>query len=369
MDNSKACPQCGALVAKDAAWCGKCGFSGGAPAVTPVPRSEPLGPSVGEPLVGLRHAHGVVAIAQGEVINATHGKNLVTRKEWQKEDRLAAANLRNVLVQSRDRLTFRFDAMDVRGKVVLSIEGCTTKPEIDTFLHDLTAANPNIVVELAHPSYGLADPQHDAASRDAKRAIDFNQDEEKRRKAALGVRPEVKVKIYEKHKDYAHDAPKMTKDGWMPEGQTTDRGGKSLAGTGAKILLTGGLGAITGFSHKDNKITVTWVKQPPGFVPREYMMVPEVPAPRMFPREPYFEATLLAPVRPGEEFSAGWAPPVPTVVVASAPSSPTPQPMVASVSSAVSPGDRLRQLAGLRDDGIISPEEFEAKKAEILRSL
>lgn len=367
MDSSQACPQCGAVVAKDAAWCGKCGFSRLAPAVSAIVQAGSPSPAVTEPLVGLRHAHGVIAIAQGEVINATHGKNLVTRKEWQKEDRVAVATLRNVLVQSHDRLTFRFDAMDVRGKVVLSVEGCTSKPEMDAFFRDLVAADSNIVVGLAHPSYGLPDPQHDAAEREAKRAIDFNRDEEKRRKAALGVRPEVKVKIYEKHKDYAHDAPKMTKDGWMPEGQTTDRGGKSLAGTGAKILLTGGLGAITGFSHKDNKITVTWVKQPPGFAPRDYMVVPEVPAPRMFPPEPYFAATLLAPVRRGEEFSSGWSPPV-APAVAAAPAMRTSAPIEASGSSAESPGDKLRQLAGLRDDGIISAEEFEAKKAEILRS-
>ncbi len=31
-------------------------------------------------------------------------------------------------------------------------------------------------------------------------------------------------------------------------------------------------------------------------------------------------------------------------------------------------GDKLRQLAALRDDGIISAEEFEAKKAELLRA-
>jgi hypothetical protein len=32
-------------------------------------------------------------------------------------------------------------------------------------------------------------------------------------------------------------------------------------------------------------------------------------------------------------------------------------------------GDKLRQLAALRDDGIISSEEFEAKKVELLRAL
>jgi hypothetical protein len=38
------------------------------------------------------------------------------------------------------------------------------------------------------------------------------------------------------------------------------------------------------------------------------------------------------------------------------------------VVSSATAGDKLRQLATLRDDGIISSEEFEAKKAELLRS-
>jgi hypothetical protein len=320
--------------------------------------------------MGLNHAHGMATIEQGEVVNATRGKNLVTRKEWQKEDRIPVAAMRNVLVQSRDRLTFQFNAVDVRGKVVLSIEGCTSKPELDAFFRELVAANSNIVVELAHPSHGLTDLDHEAAEKEAKRAIKFNEEEEKRRKAALGLRPEVKVKTYDNHKDYEHDAKKMAKDGWMPEGQTGARGGASLAGTGAKILLTGGLGAITGFSRKGDKITVTWVKQPPGFVPRDYMIVPEVPAPRVFPHEPYFQAGLLQPVQRGQEFSVGWTPPA-TISDHVTPMTPAP---VASPSNqpAVGPGesvgDKLRQLAALRDDGIISPEEFEAKKAELLRA-
>jgi hypothetical protein len=319
--------------------------------------------------MGLSHAHGIATIEVGEVVNSTRGKNLVTRKEWQKEDRIPVATLRNVLVQSRDRLTFQFDAMDVRGTVVLSIEGCTSKPELDAFFRELVSANSNIIVELAHPSYGLTDLEHETAEKEAKRAIKFNEDEEKRRKAALGLRPELKVKIYDSHKDYEHDAKKMAKDGWMPEGQTSARGGASLVGTGAKLVFTLGLGAVTGLSHKGDKMTVTWVKQPKGFVPKDYLPVPEVPAPRVFPHEPYFDAVLLQPVQRGQEFSVGWTPPA----ISDLPTSGIATPLVAaSDQPAVGPGegvgDKLRQLAGLRDDGIISAEEFEAKKAELLRA-
>jgi hypothetical protein len=45
---------------------------------------------------------------------------------------------------------------------------------------------------------------------------------------------------------------------------------------------------------------------------------------------------------------------------------PSAQPSVRPVASV---GDRLRQLAALKDDGIISAEEFEAKKAQLLREL
>ena len=71
MDSSQTCPQCGAVVAKDAAWCGKCGFSRSAPAGSSIVQAGSPNPAVTEPLAGLRHAHGVIAVAQGEGINAT----------------------------------------------------------------------------------------------------------------------------------------------------------------------------------------------------------------------------------------------------------------------------------------------------------
>jgi hypothetical protein len=56
----------------------------------------------------------------------------------------------------------------------------------------------------------------------------------------------------------------------------------------------------------------------------------------------------------------------PTPVASSPAATPSAKPTVGPVASA---GDRLRQLAALKDDGIISAEEFEAKKAELLRQL
>ncbi len=54
--------------------------------------------------------------------------------------------------------------------------------------------------------------------------------------------------------------------------------------------------------------------------------------------------------------------PAPMTQVLAAPPDP---PAVVQVESV---GDKLRQLAALRDDGIISAEEFEAKKADLLRA-
>jgi hypothetical protein len=46
-----------------------------------------------------------------------------------------------------------------------------------------------------------------------------------------------------------------------------------------------------------------------------------------------------------------------------------PIPQAPPVPAAPSVEDKLRSLAKLRDDGIISPEEFEAKKASLLADL
>jgi hypothetical protein len=331
----------------------------------------------------LSHAHGLLIVDQGDVVNHTVGKNLVTRKDWEKDERIPASQFAGVLVVSRDRREFGLDGRDQSGKGRLHVEGIKSKADLDAFMHDLAAANPSCVIELAHPSYGLADPVHENAVKAAVQATKFNEDERKRREAAAARRPEAKAKTYDHEKDYRKDAPKMARDGWVPEGQTGTRGGVSLGGTAAKFLLTGGLGAITGFSHKGDKISVTWMKPPTPYTPREYAVVPPIPEPRKFSHESYFSAKLVDPVKADEEFSVGSATPMagsapaPVAPAPVAADSVTPVPVVqsasitADTSAAPVPSvpDKLRQLAALRDEGIITAEEFESAKAKLLASL
>ena len=281
----------------------------------------------GESTVGLDHDHGTLTIEAGEVVNREHGKNPLTRKEWDKETRVGCGDVAWVLVKSRDRSVFSFALLDAAGRVRFEVNGCRSKPALDAVLGDLAASSPSASIWLAHPSYGLTDPVHERAKKAQKQALDFNRDEEKRRERALGARPEIKVKRYNNHKDYQKDANKMARDGWMPEQQISDRGKVSLGGTAAKTLMTGGLGLITGMSHKSDKITVTWVKQPKGFIPRDFVEVPDVPAPRVFEPELYFAATLVAPVAAGQEFSVG--PAIKNVEVLDLPASSEPIPLEA----------------------------------------
>jgi hypothetical protein len=238
--------------------------------------------------------------------------------------------------------------------------------------------NSGIGAYVAHPSHGLADPIADQAARAQKQAIEFNQKEQKRREQAAGARPELKVKVYDNHKDFEHDAKKMGKDGWMPQQEVGDKGKVSVTGTIGKTVFTGGLGLITGVSHKSGKLTVTWVKAPRGFVPREFVDVPEVPAPRMFQPEPYFAATLLAQVPPGREFDVPAARPAAEPrtepVALPAANQPVDQAVMspsesANASPAVDIVAKVRQLAILRDEGLITPEEFEAKRAQLIAQI
>jgi hypothetical protein len=300
------------------------------------------------------------------LVKRTTGKNLVTRKEWVKEERAPLSTIAGILVTSRDRRTFHCQIETRAAKSPLVVEGCTDKSELDAFLHDVSRAMPTIPIELAHPSYGLSDPVHESARLAAETANKHNRAEEDRRKKAAGTRPEVKVKTYDNHKDYARDAKKMSNAGWMPQGDSADRGKVSVKGTAGKLILTGGLGAITGFSRKSGKITVTWVKQPPGFIPQEFMEVGEVPPPRRFPHEAYFEAVNLDPVQPGQEF-----PPIteaPSVDEDSLNTTGASE----EASTPVAGGtiaDKIRQLKSLRDENLISEEEFEAKRASLLERL
>jgi hypothetical protein len=315
----------------------------------------------------LVHSRGFLVIDRGALVNHTVGKKLFTRKEWEKDESLAVGEITVVQVVSRDRREFAVVVTGQFGKTQVEVDGIKSKSDLDTFLRELAAANPRTALWLAHPSHGLPDPIHENAVKAAAQAAKYNEDESKRQLAAANLKPKVLVKIYDKHRDYAKDAPRMAVQGWMPQGETSSAG--ALKGS-----------ARTGYKGKEPKITVTWVRQPAPYVPREFAVVPPIPAPRQFPPEPYFAAKLVNPVRPGEEFAAASssqprsASPVPVAPARPALDTPSQGPITQEdrgvpVAPVLSVADRLRQLAALRDEGIITAEEFESTKAQLLTKM
>jgi hypothetical protein len=85
---------------------------------------------------------------------------------------------------------------------------------------------------------------------------------------------------------------------------------------------------------------------------------PRVPSPPIAAAAPSAPAPAAAPPPPAAPVTAVTAPP--------SPAAPTPEPATPPISSAA---EQLRELAKLRDEGILTPEEFEAKKAELLEKM
>ena len=355
----------------DAVYAAAVGAAGGpqlGSASQPAAAVEPIIQLIGE----VQHENGTAGLAPdySALVIRTTGRNALTRREWRKEELKPLSQIVYIFVHSRDRQTFGFDACDQNNKWIAHVMGCTNKAALDTLMREIADHSPQIRIDLAHPSYGLPDPVHEQAKAERDRAVEFNRVEERWRQAAAAG-PQVLVKTYDKAKDYQSDAPRMARQGWAPEGQTAGRGKVSAGGTAGKLILTGGLGAITGFSRKGDKVTVTWVKQPPTHDPRPFLAVPEVPAPRTFPPEPYFTAQLVDPVRPGDEYpptSVGEVPPLaderqPAAELVSPPS-PQPDPVAPNSIAA-----RMHSLSELKDAGLITEEEYATKRAAMLEEL
>jgi hypothetical protein len=73
--------------------------------------------------------------------------------------------------------------------------------------------------------------------------------------------PETRVKTYSSDKQIRKGRAPHGPPGLVPQGQVGSSGRASLTGTAVETGMTGGLGFITGFSRKGEKITVTWVRQ------------------------------------------------------------------------------------------------------------
>ncbi len=121
---------------------------------------------------------------------------------------------------------------------------------------------------------------------------------------------------YKNAKDFERDATWMSTVGWVVQGQSQAGDTVKVGGTLMQGALTGGAGLLLmGRSKKSGEIVVTWVKAQPSV---------EVPS-----------ASIAAPPEP-------------------------------ATSPRESVSAQLRELAQLHNEGVLTDEEFDAKKAELL---
>ncbi len=70
------------------------------------------------------------------------------------------------------------------------------------------------------------------------------------------------VATYKKDKDAQKEMEAAAHHGWMPQGTTTTEGHINVGRTMTKVVLTGGLGLMTGASRSKGKITITFMRTP-----------------------------------------------------------------------------------------------------------
>ena len=169
---------------------------------------------------------------------------------------------------------------------------------------------PGNLVEMTMPLWPLD------ALEAIKAAVDAAQDQYET--FEVQGQPEVQVKTYRSASEYERDAASMVSSGWRPE--ATASGGRGKVNMGRTVLKAGVWlpWAVMRPSRKGDPLTVTWVRE------RSTTTQRRVAA----------EASALAPPQPA-----------PDVLV------------------------QLEKLGQLRDSGIVTEEEFEAKKADLLSRL
>ena len=187
---------------------------------------------------------------------------------------------------------------------------------IEEFAQALLATNPSIELNRPVSSAELEDVKW--AGPGAKvgffqSAMMDARDAARAKKAREASEPQVQVKRYKNAKDYEKDARTMLRAGWRMEGQSTGRGRVNMGRTVLKagILLPW---AVMRPSRKGDPIMVTWLKGG---------QLEEIDHP-----EAIAESALAEPRDDVTE--------------------------------------TLRKLAELREAGILTADEFTAKKADLL---
>jgi len=77
------------------------------------------------------------------------------------------------------------------------------------------------------------------------------------------------IATYKKDKDAQKEMEAAAQHGWTPQGTTATDGHINVGRTMTKLVLTGGLGLMTGASRSKGKITITFVRTPEWLAQRQ----------------------------------------------------------------------------------------------------
>lgn len=183
------------------------------------------------------------------------------------------------------------------------LHGCRPAEGIVAILTELVRRNPGLDIEAQQTE--LAAWLTQAVSPDAITDVEAAKTARKvERDTADAARPKVEVKKYSNEREFQRDARKMIERGWHIEGQSSRTKHWSLT---------------TGFLTNKGVTTVTWIKG--GQLPSELQVADEPTAPA---------------------------------------------PTLASAEAPIDIPDQIAKLAHLRDSGILTAEEFDAKKQDLL---
>jgi hypothetical protein len=141
------------------------------------------------------------------------------------------------------------------------------------------------------------------------------------------------VATYKNEKDAAKEANKAAKKGWMPQSTTATDGHINLGRTITYGVLTLGVSYLLGGSRTKGTITISYVRTPEWLAEHNKVKL-----------------VSDSPILPSS-FSD-----------TASPSSPS----LASVASSDDPIQALQKLKSMLDSGLITEEEYNTKKANIL---
>jgi Short C-terminal domain len=273
----------------------------------------------------LLHPLGKVTLEDGDLVSRIDPKRGMLGHKQADESRFSAMSVHSVCLVGSDTATA--DVVFGTAEGMVGFRKCKrsitrvdaqTHHLIDEFILTLQGINPSIEVSYAASTTGLGEikwAEHGAKLGFFKSALADARDVAEVQKARKASEPQVQVKRYKDAKEYEKDARKMLGAGWRMEGQS---GGRGRVNMGRTVLKAGVLlpWAVMRPSRKGDPITVTWL-----------------------------QGGQLEEIEHPEGINETSAPEI------------EPKPDIT---------ETLRKLAELRDAGVLSPQEFDAKKAELL---